>query len=117
MPKSIALSAPPELKYPDCASPEVDCYLLMKNHILRVIASLIMMGIAWRIPYRWWKTVAMPLFGLSVAFGIPFVLEGCQWNFAKSWINLPNNPFIDSFQPSELAKFGLIDLFFLRWKK
>jgi cell division protein FtsW len=109
VPKSIALSAPPELKYPDCASPEVDCYLLMKNHILRVIASLIMMGIAWRIPYRWWKTVAMPLFGLSIAF-LVFLLFGGDANgtFAKSWINLPNNPFIDSFQPSELAKFGLI---------
>ncbi len=109
VPKSIHLSAPPDLAYPDCADPEVDCYLVLKNHLVRVFLGLIAMLVAWKLPYRLWKTFSFLIFLIGVGLLI-FVLAAGDSNdtFATSWINFEQIPFINSLQPSEVAKFGLI---------
>ena len=56
VPKSIRISAP-DLAYPDCASDAVDCYLILKNHLIRVGIGLTAMLVAWKINYRFWKVL------------------------------------------------------------
>ena len=108
VPKSIRISAP-ALAYPDCSFDAVDCYLILKNHILRVLIGLFAMWFTWKINYKFWKKLS-PLVYLIGAVLLVFVLVGGNDNntFASSWINLPGIPFINSLQPSESAKFGLI---------
>lgn len=108
VPKSIRISAP-DLAYPNCADDAVDCYLILKNHVIRVVIGLIAMVLAWKINYRIWKKLSFLAFGAGVALLI-FVLIGGDDNntFATSWINISALPFVDSLQPSEVAKFGLI---------
>jgi len=108
VPKSIRISAP-DIAYPDCGDAAVDCYLIMKNHVIRVAIGLIAMLLAWKINYRIWKKLA-PLLYVVGAGLLTFVLFGGDDNntFATSWINLPGVPFVNSLQPSEIAKLGLI---------
>ncbi len=113
VPKSIRISAP-DLKYADCSNVAVDCYLILKKHLVRAGLGLAAMLVAWKTPFRVWKTLA-PIF-YAAGFGLlMYVLIAGDSNntFAKSWINLPALPFIDSVQPSEIAKLGLI--FFLSY--
>ncbi len=108
VPKSIRLSAP-DLTYGDCADDAVDCYLILKKHLVRAFLGLIAMVVAWKLPYKAWKTLA-PLFYLAGVILLVYVLFAGDENgtFAKSWINIPGLPSIDSLQPSEIAKLGLI---------
>jgi len=108
VPKSIRISAP-DLNYADCSNTAVDCYLILKKHLIRAGIGLVAMLLAWKLPYKTWKTFA-PLFYLAGVGLLIYVLVGGDSNntFAKSWINLPSLPFIDSVQPSEIAKLGLI---------
>lgn len=108
VPKSIRISAP-DLAYPDCADEAVDCYLILKNHVIRVLIGLGAMLVAWKINYRIWKKLSILVFGAGVALLIFVLFAGDHNNtFASSWINISVLPFVDSIQPSELAKFGLI---------
>ncbi len=108
VPKSIRLSAP-DLTYGDCADAAVDCYLILKKHLIRALLGVAAMLVAWKMPYKAWKTLA-PVFYLAGVGLLVYVLAAGDENgtFAKSWINLPALPFIDSVQPSEIAKLGLI---------
>jgi len=108
VPKSIRISAP-DLPYPDCADVAVDCYLVLKNHLVRVAIGLAAMMVGWKLNYRIWKHTSFLIFIAAIGLLI-FVLIGGDDNntFATSWINIGVLPFIDSVQPSELAKFGLI---------
>jgi cell division protein FtsW len=108
VPKSIRISAP-ELAYPDCGDAAVDCYLILKNHVIRVTIGLVAMLVAWKINYRFWKKLSPVFYALAVGL-LVFVLIGGDDNntFATSWINLPGVPFVNSLQPSEIGKFGMI---------
>lgn len=108
VPKSIALSAP-DLAYPDCGDDAVDCYLILKKHLLRVVIGLVAMLFAWKTNYRIWKKFAILVYGGGMALLIGVFIYGAANNtFATSWINFGSTlPFIDSLQPSEIAKFGL----------
>lgn len=108
VPKSLRISAP-DLAYPDCADDAVDCYLILKNHLVRVGIGLVAMLAVWKINYRFWKNLSVVIFGIGIALLIFVLFAGDQNNtFASSWINISALPFIDSIQPSEIAKFGLI---------
>ncbi|MBU0981538.1 putative lipid II flippase FtsW [Patescibacteria group bacterium] len=108
VPKSIRISAP-DLAYPDCADDAVDCYLVLKNHVVRVLFGLVAMLVAWKINYRFWKKISFLFFLGAVGLLIFVLFAGDQNNtFATSWINVGAIPFIDSIQPSEIAKFGLV---------
>lgn len=108
VPKSLRISAP-EIAYPDCADSAVDCYLILKNHIIRVVIGLIAMLIGWKINYRIWKKLSVVAFVAGVLLLFFVLFAGDDNNtFATSWINVSILPFVDSVQPSEVAKFGLI---------
>lgn len=107
VPKSIELSAP-DIAYPDCADDAVDCYLVLKKHLLRVAIGLVFMLLAWKLNYRYWKFLSPVAFALGIGLLIFVLFSGSSNNtFATSWINLSVFPLIDSLQPSEIAKFGL----------
>lgn len=108
VPKSIRISAP-DLAYPDCADAAVDCYLVLKNHLVRVLIGLVAMLFAWKTPYKVWKRLAPFIFAVGIGLLVFVLFAGDENNtFASSWINIPLIPFVDSIQPSEIAKFGLI---------
>src|SRR5690606_11613076 len=54
VPKSIQLSAPGVL-YPNCDDAGVDCYLLFKNHLSRMIIGVLAMFLMAKVPYKFWK--------------------------------------------------------------
>ncbi|MCD6109783.1 cell division protein FtsW [bacterium] len=104
VPKSIQLSAP-NILYPNCGQEGVDCYLLFRNHVTRVIIGLIALLICAKIPYKFWRKIALPMFTI-IMFLLLFVLVfGSNLNtFARSWLVIFNT----SLQPSEFAKLALI---------
>lgn len=108
VPKSIRISAP-DLLYPDCSDAAVDCYLILKNHLIRVGIGLVALFLGFKLNYRIWKKLAPLMLMASVGLLVFVLVAGDHNNtFATSWINLSFIPFIDSLQPSELAKFGLV---------
>ncbi len=110
VPKSIQLSAP-SLAFPNCDLEGVDCYLLLKNHLLRLAVGLIAFLIALKLNYRFWKKISLPFFLICVIALFAVLIFGAKNNtFAKSWFNIYSN----SVQPSEYAKLGLI-LYFSTW--
>lgn len=112
VPKSIDISmkiADVDIVYPDCDVEGIDCYLILKNHVTRVLIGLVAMLFMWKINYKWWKKLA-PIFYITGVGLLVFVLATGSANntFARSWINFENIPIINSLQPSEVMKFGLI---------
>lgn len=114
VPKSIQLTAP-GIAYPDCSTEEVQCYYVLKNHLIRVGIGLIAMFLAIKIPYRFWERLTLPAFVVSFCLLISVLIFGEDNNtFAQSWFNIPLLPFIDSIQPTEIAKLGLC-IYFAGW--
>jgi len=114
VPKSIKLSAP-EIEFPNCNDAAVNCYLLLKNHAIRLVIGLIALFACSKLTYRFWRKMATPFF--LVAFGLlmaVFIFGSRNNTFAQSWINLPSLPFLNSIQPTEIAKLALI-LYFATW--
>ncbi|MBU1019084.1 putative lipid II flippase FtsW [Patescibacteria group bacterium] len=108
VPKSIQLSAP-DVAYPNCSDPAVDCYLMLKNHLVRVILSIGAFLACLKINYRFWDKTAPVLYFISMGLLITVLIFGADNNtFAKSWINIQYIPFLNSIQPAEVAKFGLV---------
>ena len=104
VPKSIQLSAP-NILYPNCNDPKVDCYLIFKNHLLRLVVGSILLFITMRIPYRFWKKMSVFFFVLSVIALFTVLIIGAKYTtFAKSWFIFFNT----SFQPIEFAKLALV---------
>lgn len=107
VPKSIELSAP-DLAYPDCGDEAVDCYLVLKKHVVRVFVGLIALLIGWKMNFKIWKKLSALVFAFAFVLLIVVLVTGEKNNtFAQSWLNFSSIPFIDSLQPSEIAKFGL----------
>ncbi len=108
VPKSISLSAP-DLQYPDCGDDAVDCYLVLKKHVIRVLIGLVMMYGAFRMNFKHWKNLSVLIYGGAlILLLVLFALGQANNTFATSWLNFSSIPLIDSLQPSELAKFGLV---------
>lgn len=102
--KSIELSAPNVL-YPNCNDPAVDCYLLFRNHMMRLFVGLAGLFIVSKISYRFWKKTSVFWFGVAFVLLLLVLLIGSQYTtFAKSWLVI----FDTSLQPTEFAKLGLI---------
>ena len=110
VPKSIQLSAP-DVLYPNCEQDGVDCYLLFRNHVMRVIIGLIALIICAKIPYKFWKKIAPYFFGTIIFLLLVVLIAGSTFNtIAKSWFVVLNT----SIQPAEYAKLALI-FFLARW--
>lgn len=104
VPKSIQLSAPNVL-YPNCGDQGVDCYLLFRNHLIRLVIGFVMMILMAKVPYQFWKkTAAFWFMGILITLFVVLFLGSKYTTFAKSWLVLFNT----SFQPTEFAKLFLI---------
>lgn len=111
VPKSIALTKPPDELFPSCGTDGVDCYRLLKQHAVRFGIGLLALFLALRIPLRFWKKIAIPFFFLVFLLLISVFLIGTTNNtFSRSWINIANT----SIQPAEIAKLALI-LYLATW--
>lgn len=110
VPKSIQLSAP-DILYPNCEQEGVNCYLLFKNHVIRIIIGLIALVICAKIPYKFWRRIALPFFGFILLLLLIVLVTGKGFGtIAKSWLVIFNT----SFQPAEFAKLALI-FYLARW--
>lgn len=105
VPKSIELTTPSGVQFPTCSMPEVDCYKLWKNHIIRVIIGLFTFWVGIKTPFAVWKKLAMPAFVTSVGLLALLLIIGQSFStFANAWLLVGGN----SLQPAEIAKLGLI---------
>jgi len=104
VPKSISLSAPGVL-YPNCSDEGVDCYLLFKNHLIRLGIGLVAFFIAFKLPIKFWEKIAIVLFFGMVCLLVFVLVSGNTYGtIAKSWLVLSGT----SLQPTEFAKLSLI---------
>lgn len=102
--KSVDISAH-DVLYPSCSDANVDCYLLFKNHFIRLIFGSLALLIASKISFRFWKKISVVLFGITVLIlFLVLILGSSSHTFAKSWLVLFNT----SLQPIEFAKLALI---------
>jgi cell division protein FtsW len=104
VPKSIQLTAPNVL-YPNCEDAGVDCYLLFRNHLIRLAAGFVLMIIMAKINYKFWKkTAAFWMIATILLLLVVLFLGSKYTTFARSWLILFNT----SFQPTEFAKLFLV---------
>ena len=89
-------------------------YFLRHQVIFGLLPGLVLGWIVYRIPYLWWKKLALPL--LLSSFLLLFLVFvpriGYEYGGAARWIDV----FGVSFQPSEIAKLGFI-LYLATWLK
>ena len=105
VPKSIDLTRTLADRFPICGQGGVDCYLVLKKHLARVLIGLSFMYLGFRIHYQTWRKYAVVLFLGALAALITVLVAGSSFTtFAKSWIVIFNN----SIQPAEIAKLCLI---------
>jgi cell division protein FtsW len=110
VPKSISLSAPGVL-YPNCSDANVDCYLLFKNHLVRLAIGAIGFLIAFKLPIKFWKKIAGVLFGITFLALLLVLFAGKDFGtIATNWLMFFNT----SVQPSEFAKLAVI-LYLAYW--
>jgi len=110
VPKSIALSAP-NVTYPDCSDKGVDCYLLFKNHLIRLFFGLIGFLVAFKMPMKFWKKISTLLFVVAAGMLLlVFFVDSTRGTFASNWLTFFNT----SLQPSEFAKMALI-FYLAKW--
>lgn len=104
VPKSIQLSAPNVL-YPNCEDIGVDCYLLFRNHLIRLLIGFVTMILMAKVSYKFWKKTAPFWFVVTmIALFIVLFIGSKYTTFARSWLILFNT----SFQPTEFAKLFLV---------
>ncbi|KKU80478.1 MAG: Lipid II flippase FtsW [Candidatus Peregrinibacteria bacterium GW2011_GWA2_47_7] len=105
VPKSISLSKPKDILFPSCGVDGVDCYLLLKRHLIRIGAGIVALIVGMKIPYRFWRKIAIPFFaGAFIFLMMVFVIGSTNNTAARSWINFASG----SIQPAEIAKLALI---------
>jgi cell division protein FtsW len=77
------------------------------RHFWHVIIALPVMYMFSKIPYQFYKKIALPSFVLSLVLLVLVLIPELSNDYgsAKSWLNLP---FLPSIQPSEIAKLSLI---------
>jgi cell division protein FtsW len=81
-----------------------DRLYFFKRQLIGVGLGTLLLMVASRIPYRFYRKLALPLFAVTVALLIAVLATGTEVNGAKRWLQLP---FI-SFQPSEVAKVAVV---------
>ena len=84
-----------------------DGLYFIKKQLLMAILGVIAMIFTCNFDYRKYKKLAFPILAGSVVLLLAVLVIGTDVNGAKRWINLG----VASFQPSEIAKLGLIIFF------
>lgn len=104
VPKSISLSAP-DVLYPNCSDPSVDCYLLFKKHVFRLFVGIVAFMIALKLPSKFWKKTSLFLYVAIIILLFLVLVSGTNFGtIATNWLVI----FDTSFQPSEFAKLAII---------
>lgn len=104
VPKSISLSAP-DVLYPNCNDPSVDCYLLFKKHVFRLFVGIVAFMIALKLPSKFWKKTSLFLYVAIIILLFLVLVSGTNFGtIATNWLVI----FDTSFQPSEFAKLAII---------
>lgn len=105
VPKSISLTKPAQSLFPTCGEGPVDCFFLLRRHFLRIAIGILTLFCFLKIPLRFWKKSAIPLFIFIVLLLIAVLFIGSSFNTtARAWLIFSNT----SVQPVELAKLALI---------
>lgn len=111
VPKSIDLTKPQGIIYPTCETAGVDCYLLFKKHLSRVLIGVFAFIMSAKLGLRFWKKITPLYFIISIVMLIVVLILGSSYTtFATSWIVIFNS----SLQPTELAKLAMI-LYLASW--
>lgn len=105
VPKSISLTRPDGILFPSCGEEGVDCFFLLRRHVIRIGLALIMFFFFYKVPVRFWRKVAVPLFMLIILALFAVLIVGSTSNTtARAWLIFAST----SFQPAEAAKLILI---------
>ena len=82
-----------------------DQWYFLKRQLVGVGLGTVALIVASRIPYRFYRKVAFPLFLLTLGLLIAVEMNGITEGGATRWLRLPG---LTSFQPSELAKVSVV---------
>ena len=105
VPKSISLTKPAGLLFPSCGEDGVNCFFLLRRHLLRVGAGLIALAFFFKMPVRFWRKLAIPFFIITFGVLILVLIIGSSANTtARAWLIFANT----SVQPAEIAKLALV---------
>ncbi|MBI4994307.1 cell division protein FtsW [Candidatus Peregrinibacteria bacterium] len=105
VPKSISLTKPAGMLFPSCGEEGVDCFFLLRRHVIRIGIGILAMALFFKIPIRFWRKIAIALFVLIFFALVSVLIFGSSVNTtAKAWFIF----YSTSFQPAEAAKLILI---------
>lgn len=105
VPKSISLTKPAGMLFPSCGEDGVDCFFLLRRHVFRIGIGLVALYAFLKIPLRFWKKIAIPIFVLTFFALVAVLIIGSSANTtARAWLIIAST----SIQPAELAKLALI---------
>jgi cell division protein FtsW len=82
-----------------------DKFYFFTSQIIWVGAGIVVLVIATRVRYQWYRRLAVPIFLISVVGLIAVLQIGVVRGGSRRWIELGS---FGSVQPSEFAKFGVI---------
>ncbi|HXV72431.1 MAG TPA: putative lipid II flippase FtsW [Acidimicrobiia bacterium] len=82
-----------------------DQWHFLKRQLVGVGLGTVALFVASRIPYRFYRKAAFPLFLLTVGLLVAVEMNGITEGGATRWLRLPG---LTSFQPSELAKVSVV---------
>ncbi|HZD22098.1 MAG TPA: putative lipid II flippase FtsW [Acidimicrobiia bacterium] len=92
-----------------------DQWYFVRRQLVGVGLGILALVVASRIPYLFYRKLALPVFGITVGLLVAVEFAGLTEGGATRWLDLPGLP---SFQPSELAKVSVVfTLAFLLEKK
>lgn len=82
-----------------------DKFYFFRSQLMWVGLGVLVLVLATRIPYRWYRRLALPIFLISVLGLIAVLQFGVVHGGSRRWIELGS---LGSVQPSEFAKFGVV---------
>lgn len=83
-----------------------DHLYLVKSQMVKVILGIVMLFVALRVDYRWYKRLIYPILGVSFVMLIAVLIPGigAVQNGARRWFSLGGF----SFQPAEVVKIVMV---------
>lgn len=105
VPKSISLTKPAGMLFPTCGEDGIDCFFLLRRHVIRILFGLVITYVFLKIPLKFWKKVAIPFFIFIFLTLVLVLIVGSSANTtARAWLIISDT----SIQPAEIAKIALI---------
>ena len=85
---------------PLASSKNLPAEYFLTKHLYKVLASVVILGVFYRIDYALWKVLARFIFGVGAVLTLAAIVSGGEVKGASRWIF--------GIQPSEILKFGFI---------